>query len=47
VIKNKIATVQCYIHHVKNIEVDITPPTNVRQQMLLDEAYLTARKYFQ
>lgn len=42
----KISWVQCYIHHVKNIQVEIIPPKTPRQIMLLDMAYNKARQYF-
>ena len=43
---NKIALVQCYIHHVKDVEADISPPTNTRQLLMLETAYLKALDYF-
>lgn len=44
-IEEKIAVVQCYIHHKKNIEVKINYPQNIRQLALLDKAYLIAVKH--
>lgn len=42
----KIALVQCYIHHKKNVEVVINPPTTLREIHLLNSAYKTAKEYF-
>jgi hypothetical protein len=42
----KISMVQCYIHHIKNVEVNISMPTNQRQLNLLDRAYIVAQNYF-
>lgn len=42
----KIALVQCYIHHKKNVEINIQPPSNLRQLKLLDIAYKEAKNYF-
>ena len=42
----KIAFVQCYIHHVKGVEVDIETPTNSRQWQLLEVAFQKALNYF-
>lgn len=43
---DKIALVQCYIHHLKGVEVSINPPTSIRQILLLEDAYNTALNYF-
>lgn len=45
-ILEKIALVQCYIHHVKGVEVNITPPTNLNQINKLNKAYKVAKEYF-
>ena len=44
--ENQIALVQCYIHHVKGEEVNISPPTNIRHLALLNQAYNVALNYF-
>ena len=41
-----IALVQCYIHHKKGVEVNIVPPRNGRQYLLLRGAYDIAVKFF-
>ncbi len=46
-ITNKIALVQCYIHHKNNIEVKIAPPKSLREIMLLEKAYAVAVEYFE
>jgi len=38
-VETMIATVQIYIHHRKDKEVQISPPTNNRQMMKLIKAY--------
>ena len=40
-----IAIVQCYIHHVKNIQVNIQEPRNQHEQELLHIAFRVATKY--
>jgi len=45
-ILEKIALVQCYMHHKKDVEVDIQPPSNLRQMLLLNNAYKVAYEYF-
>ena len=45
-ILEKIALVQCYIHHKKNIEVNINPPSNINDVFLLEKAYSVAQNYF-
>lgn len=40
-----IALVQCYIHHKKGVEVDIVPPRNGREYVLLRKAYDIAVKF--
>lgn len=43
---NKIALVQCYLKHKTDLDVDIRPPENLRQSLLLDTAYNVALKFF-
>lgn len=38
----KIAVVQCYIAHKKNVEVKIKIPRNMHELALLEEAYSVA-----
>jgi len=38
-VEQMIAIVQIYIHHRKNEEVKISPPTNNRQMLKLIKAY--------
>lgn len=42
----KIALVQCYIHHMKGIEVNINPPRTIHDSILLEQAFATATQYF-
>jgi len=42
----KIALVQCYIGHKKNIDIDIKPPINLGQHIKLDKAYAIALSFF-
>lgn len=42
----KIALVQCYIHHRTNKEVNIQPPRTKKQMELLEVAYSVAVDYF-
>jgi len=41
-----IAQIQCYIHHVKNVEVVINLPRNVGEIRKMQEMYLIAAAYF-
>jgi len=41
----KIAMVQCYIHHMKGVDVDIEVPRTINHMMLLDQAFIVARNY--
>ena len=41
-----IAQIQCYIHHVKNVEVVINLPRNIREIKLMQQMYLVANAYF-
>lgn len=40
-----IAVIQCYIHHVKGIEVQINLPRNVGEIKLMQQMYLIAENY--
>ena len=40
-----IATIQCYIHHKKNIEVDIQLPANIGQIKKMKQMYAIASAY--
>jgi hypothetical protein len=40
-----IATIQCYIHHVKNVEVDIALPRNIGEIKLMKKMYEIASAY--
>ena len=40
-----IATIQCYIHHVKNVEVMISLPRNVGEIKKMQQMYLIASAY--
>jgi hypothetical protein len=42
-----IATIQCYIHHVKNVEVNINLPRNIGEIKKMQEMYLIAANYLQ
>jgi hypothetical protein len=42
-----IATIQCYIHHVKGIEVQINLPRNVGEIKKMQKMYLIAENYLQ
>lgn len=42
-----IATIQCYIHHVKGVEVPINLPRNFKEIKLMQEMYLIAKEYLQ
>ena len=44
-VEQMIATVQIYIHHRKNEEVQISIPRNARQMGLLIDAFNTATKW--
>jgi hypothetical protein len=43
----RIATIQCYIHHVKGIEVPINLPRNVGEIKKMQKMYLIAENYLQ
>lgn len=40
-----IATIQCYIHHVKDVEVDIALPRNIGEIKLMHKMYEIAAAY--
>jgi len=40
-----IATIQCYIHHKKNIEVVINLPRNIGEINKMQKMYLIASDY--
>jgi len=40
-----IATIQCYIHHIKNIEVVINLPRNVGEIKKMQQMYFIADTY--
>jgi hypothetical protein len=40
-----IAVIQCYIHHVKNVEVQINLPRNIGEIKKMQEMYLIAANY--
>jgi hypothetical protein len=40
-----IATIQCYIHHVKNVEVNINLPRNIGEIKKMQKMYLIASEH--
>jgi hypothetical protein len=40
-----IATIQCYIHHTKNVEIDIALPANIGQIKKMKTMYAIANEY--
>lgn len=40
-----IATIQCYIHHVKNVEVQINMPRNIGEIKKMQQMYQVAQEY--
>ena len=40
-----IAVIQCYIHHVKNIEVVINLPRNIGEIKKMQQMYKIAQEY--
>jgi RNase P/RNase MRP subunit POP5 len=40
-----IATIQCYIHHVKGVEVNINLPRNVGEIKKMKQMYNIASQY--
>lgn len=40
-----IAVIQCYIHHVKNVEVQINLPRNIGEIKKMQQMYLIAENY--
>ena len=41
-----IATIQCYIHHTKGVEVEIQLPVNIGQIKKMKQMYAIASDYF-
>ena len=41
-----IAVIQCYIHHVKDVEVAINLPRNIGEIRKMQQMYLIASDYF-
>ena len=41
-----IATIQCYIHHTKGVEVEIQLPANIGQIKKMKQMYAIAIDYF-
>jgi hypothetical protein len=41
-----IATIQCYIHHLKNVQVSINLPRNVGEIKKMQAMYKIADEYF-
>lgn len=42
-----IATIQCYIHHTKGIEVSINLPRNIGEIKKMQAMYKIAQEYLQ
>ena len=42
---HKIAVIQCYIHHVKNVQVNINAPRNIGEIKKMEAMYLVASNY--
>jgi len=40
-----IATIQCYIHHIKGIEVGINLPRNIGEIRKMQQMYQVASEY--
>jgi hypothetical protein len=40
-----IATIQCYIHHIKNVEVVINLPRNIGEIKKMQNMYQVAQEY--
>ena len=40
-----IAVIQCYIHHIKNVEVVINLPRNIGEIKKMQQMYLIASSY--
>ena len=41
-----IALIQCYIHHIKNIEVQINLPKNMGEVKKMHKMYAIANEFF-
>ena len=46
-VSQMIAILQIYIHHRKDVEVNISIPTNARQMLLLQKAYSEAVEWLE
>lgn len=44
---NIIAVIQCYIHHVKGVEVVINLPRNIGEIKKMQKMYQIAQEYLQ
>lgn len=44
-IQKQVAILQCYIHHMKGIEIQVKYPTSVYDRSMLAIAYDTAKHY--
>lgn len=42
-----IAVIQCYIHHIKNVEVVINLPINIGEIKKMQQMYKIASNYLQ
>jgi hypothetical protein len=42
---HQIAVIQCYIHHVKGVEVQINLPRNIGEIKKLNQMYNIAKDY--
>ena len=42
-----IATIQCYIHHIKGVEVTINLPRNIGEIKKMQAMYKIAQEYLQ
>lgn len=42
-----ISVIQCYIHHVKNVEVTINLPRNIGEIKKMQQMYKIAQEYLQ
>jgi hypothetical protein len=40
-----IATIQCYIHHIKGVEVAINLPRNIGEIKKMQQMYQVAQEY--
>ena len=42
----KIALIQCYIHHMKGVEVNINQPRNLGEVFLMEKLWRIATSHF-